>query len=130
MNHYKYHVSDPADSRFEATGYLEGGELVLDIKTELESGERSIGLRALDQLRKILTHFTPRYESLRVCWTYGDNLKAFNNAAAAGATREEAVLRTMIGHQIALAGYADVSIRILEGLPARYTKVVASFRKS
>ena len=66
-SHYKYHVSDPIDPRFEATASVNAGELVFDIRIELESGERSTVLRGADQLRKILAYFAPRYESLRVC---------------------------------------------------------------
>jgi len=130
MNHYKYHVSDPIDPRFEATAYVDRSELLFDLKVELESGERSTILRAPDQLRKILAHFAPRYDSLRFSWSYGENLKAFNRAAATGASKEEAALQTVIGRQVALAGYENASIQTLEGLPARYTKVVVSFRKT
>jgi hypothetical protein len=129
MNHYRYQVSDPIDPRFQASASVEAGELAFDIRTELETGERSTVLRGPDQLRKILAHFAPRFESLRVCWSYGDNLKAFNRATAAGATHEEAVLRTWTGHQLALSRYSNVAIRSLEGFPLRYTKVVVCFRK-
>lgn len=129
MNHHKYHVADPIDPRFEATATLNEGELLFNIRVELESGERSIFLRAPDQLRKILAYFAQRYDSLRVCWSYGDNLKNFNRAIAAGATNEEAALRTPTGHQLALAGYSDVAIQSLEGLRARHTKVGVCFRK-
>jgi hypothetical protein len=129
MSHYKYHAADPIDARFEATASMNAGELVFDIRVELESGERSISLRGPDQLRKILAYFAQRYDSLRVCWSYGDNLKTFNRAIAAGATNEEAVLRTATGHQLALAGYSNVAIQSLEGLCARHTKVVVCFRK-
>jgi hypothetical protein len=129
MNHYRYHAADPIDPRFEATAYVKAGELFFDIRVELESGERSISLRGPDQLRKILAYFAQRYDSLRVCWMYGDNLKTFNRAIAAGATNEEAVLRTATGHQLALAGYSNVVIQSLEGLRARHTKVVVCFRK-
>jgi hypothetical protein len=129
MNHYRYHTADPLDPRFEATAYVKAGELFFDIRVELDSGERSISLRGPDQLRKILAYFAHRYDSLRVCWSYGDNLKAFNRAIAAGATNEEAVLRTTTGHQLALAGYSNVTIQSLEGLSARHTKLVVCFRK-
>jgi hypothetical protein len=129
MDHYKYQVSDPIDSRFRVTAFVDSGELAFDIRTELESGERSTVLRGPDQLRKILAHFSPRYQSLRVCWSHGDNLKDFNRAIAAGVTHEEAVLRTWTGQQLALSGYSNVAIRTLEGSPSRYTKVVACFRK-
>ena len=54
MNHYRYHAADPLDPRFEAIAYVNAGELLFDIRVELESGERSISLRGPDQLRKIL----------------------------------------------------------------------------
>jgi hypothetical protein len=129
VNHYRYHAADPVDPRFEATASVNAGELVFDIKVELESGERSNSLRGPDQLRKILAYFAQRYDSLRVYWAYGENLKAFNRAVAAGATNEEAVLRTATGNQLALAGYSNVAIQSLEGLRARHTKVVVCFRK-
>jgi hypothetical protein len=129
MNYYRYHVADPIDPRFEATASLNAAELLFDIKVELESGQRSISLRGPDQLRKILTHFAQRFDRLRVCWSYGDNLKAFNRAIAAGTTNEEAVLRTATGHQLALAGYSNVAIESLEGSRASHTKVVVCFRK-
>jgi hypothetical protein len=129
MDHYKYQISDPIDSRFQVNAFVDAGELALDIRTELETGERSTVLRGPDQLRKILAHFVLRYDSLRVCWTQGENLKDFNRAVAAGATHEEAVLRTWTGHQLALSGYSNFAIRTLEGSPCRYTKVVVCFRK-
>jgi hypothetical protein len=128
MNHYRYHVADPIDPRFEATASVNEGELLFDIRVELESGERSTVLRGPDELRKILAHFVPRYQSLRVCWSYGDNLKAFNRATAAGAPTDEAALRTWTGHQLALAGYSNVSIQSLEGSTGRFTKVTVCFR--
>ena len=129
MNHYEYHLTDPIDSRFEATASVNKGELLFNIRIELESGERSTVLRGPDELRKILAHFVPRYQTVRVCWSYGDNLKAFNRAIAVGATADEAALRTWTGHLLALAGYSNVSIRSLEGSTARFTKVVVCFRK-
>jgi hypothetical protein len=129
MNHYRYHVADPIDPRFEATASVNKGELLFDIRVELESGERSTVLRGPDELRKILAHFVPRYQSVRVCWSYGDNLRAFNRATAAGATTDEAALRTWTGHQLALAGYSNVSIQSLEGSTGRFTKVTVCFRK-
>jgi hypothetical protein len=129
MEHYRYSVSDPADARFFATAVVEEEELLIDIRTELASGERSVGLNALGQLRQILAHFFPRYKSIRASWWAGENLVTFNRATAAGATPEEAVLRTTLGHQIALAGFARVLIRSLEGFRGRYTKIVVSFMR-
>ena len=129
MNHYEYHVTDPIDSRFEATASVNKGELLFNITIELESGERSTVLRAPDELRKILAHFVPRYQTVRVCWSYGDNLKAFNRATSVGATADEAALRTWTGHQLALAGYSNVSIQSLEGSTGRFTKVTVCFGK-
>ena len=129
MNHYRYHVLDPVDPRFEATATVNEGELLCDIRVELETGERSTVLRGPDQLRKILAHFIPRYQSVCVCWSYGDSLKAFNRAMAAGAIADEAALRTWVGHQLAMAGYSSVSIQSLEGSTTRFTKVTVCFRK-
>jgi hypothetical protein len=129
MNHYRYSVSDPADPRFQATAVIEGEELVVDLRTESEYGERSAVLWAPDHIRKIMAHFVPRYKSVRTSWCVGDNLITFNRAIAAGATPEEAAIRTLLGHQIALAGYSRAEIRSLEGHPARYTRVVVSFLK-
>ena len=129
MDHYRYSVSDPADPRFFATGVIENEELLIDIRTELASGERSSALSGLSQLRRILAHFFPRYKSIRTSWCFGENLVTFNRATAAGATPEEAALRTTLGHQVALAGFSSVLIRSLEGFPGRYTKIVVSFTK-
>jgi hypothetical protein len=129
MNHYRYSVSDPADPRFQATGVIEGEELVVDLQTESELGERSAVLLELDHLRKIMVHFVPLYKSVRTSWSVGDNLLAFNRAIATGATPEGAAIRTSFGHQVALAGYSRVEIRSLEGHPARYIKIVVSFLK-
>jgi hypothetical protein len=129
MEHYRYSVSDPVDPRFYATAVVEEEELFMDIRTELASGERSSALNGLSQLRQILAHFFPRYESIQTSWWFGENLATINRATAAGATPEEAVLRTTLGHQIALAGFARVLIRSLEGFPARYTKIVVSFMR-
>ena len=129
MEHYRYSVSDPVDPRFKATGVIEREELVIDLQTESESGERSADLWAQDQLRKIMAHFVTRYKSVRTSWCVGDNLVTFNRAIAAGATAEEAAIRTLLGHQLALAGCSRAEIRSLEGHPARYTKVVVSFLK-
>jgi len=127
MDHYRYFISDPADPRFQATAMIENGELVIDIRTELESGARSTALQEADQLRKILTHFFPLYTSIRTSWCYGQNLAALNRAIASGAAPEEAALKTMLGHQIALAGFSRARIRSLEGFPARYKRVAVSF---
>jgi hypothetical protein len=127
MEHYRYSVSDPGDPRFFATAVVEEEELLIDIRRELPSGERSAALNGSSQLRQILAHFYPRYKSIRTTWCFGENLVTFNRATAAGATPEEAVLRTTLGHQIALAGFARVLIRSLEGSPGRYTKIVVSF---
>jgi hypothetical protein len=129
MDHYRYSVSDPADPRFHAAAVIEGEELLVDIRTELESGERSAVLNEVDQLRKILAHFFPRYKSIRLSWWFGDNWATFNRATAAGATPEEAAVRTALGHQVALAGFSRALIRSLEGFPARYTKIVVSFMR-
>jgi hypothetical protein len=129
MNHYTYHVADPIDPRFEVTASVNEAELLVDIRVELETGERSTVLRGPYELRKILAHFVPRYQSVRVCWSYGDNLKTFNRATAVGAAADEAALRTWTGHQLALAGYSNVSIQSLEGSTAHFTKVVVSFGK-
>ena len=89
-------MSDPVDSRFKATGVIEGEELVVDLRTELESGERSANLWAPYHLRKIMAHFVPRYKSVRTSWSVGENLMTFNRAIAAGATPEVAAIRTSI----------------------------------
>jgi hypothetical protein len=129
MDHWRYLVSDPNDPRFRVTALIEEEELVIDIHTELESGERSAALNAAVQLRRILAHFFPRYQSIRTSWQFGDNLAAFNRCTAAGATPEEAAIRIPVGHQLALAGYPRPLILSLEGCPARYTKIVLRFRK-
>jgi hypothetical protein len=129
MDHSRYVVSDPSDPRFRVTALIEEEELVIDLRTELESGERSAVLTATDQLRRILARFVPRYRSVRVSWWFGENLVAFNRCVASGASPEEAALRTAVGHQLALAGYPIPRILSLEGFTARYTKVVVSFRK-
>ncbi len=129
MDHYRYSVSDPVDPRFKATGVIEREELIIDLHTESESSERSADLWMPDQVRKIMAHFVPRYKSVRTHWCVGDNLVTFNRAIAAGATPEEAAIRTLLGHQVALAGYSRAEIRSLEGNPGRYTKVVVSFLK-
>jgi hypothetical protein len=129
MDHSRYMVLDPSDPRFRVTALIEEEELVIDLRTELESGERSTALKAADQLRRILARFVPRYRSIRISWRFGENLVAFNRCTAAGATPEEAALRTAVGHQLALAGYPRPDILSLEGFTARYTKVVVSFRR-
>jgi hypothetical protein len=63
MEHYLYSVSDPADARFFASAVVEEEELLIDIRTELASGERSAGLNASGELRRILAHFFPRYQT-------------------------------------------------------------------
>ena len=74
MDHSRYLVSDPNDPRFRVTALIEEEELVIDIRTELESGERSAALNAADQLRRILARFFPRYKSIRTSWRFGENL--------------------------------------------------------
>jgi hypothetical protein len=127
MDHYDYSVSDPIDPRFQASATVLHGELLLTIRTQLESGERAPALREADQFRRIVTHFARRFHSISVSWSYGDDLAAFNRAAAAGATPEEAALRTWTGQQAALAGFSCVQIRSLERQPGRYSKVAVSF---
>jgi hypothetical protein len=127
MDHYRYSATDPDDPRFCATAVVEDEELLTDIRTELESGERSALLNGADQLRKILAHFFPRYKSVRTSWWCGENLATFNRGVAAGATPEEAVVRAPMGHQLALAGFSRIVIQSLQGFPARYTKIVVRF---
>src|ERR1700722_18821302 len=127
MDHWRYLVSDPVRSSFYARGEIEDEELLIDIRTELESGERSAVLNGPDQLRKILAHFFPRYKSVRTSWWCGENLATFNRGVAAGATPEEAVVRAPMGHQLALAGFSRIVIQSLQGFPARYTKIVVRF---
>jgi hypothetical protein len=127
MDHYRYSATDPDDPRFCATAVVEDEELLIDIRTELESGERSAVLNGPDQLRKILAHFFPRYKSVRTSWWCGENLATFNRGVAAGATPEEAVVRAPMGHQLALAGFSRIVIQSLQGFPARYTKIVLRF---
>ncbi len=129
MDHWRYSVSDPVCASFYARGEIEEEELLIDLRTELESGERSAVLNGADQLRKILAHFFPRYKSVRVSWWFGENLVTFNRALAAGATPEVAAQRTVFGHQVALAGFSRAQILSLEGSPARYTKVIVSFSR-
>jgi hypothetical protein len=127
MDHYRYLATDPGDPRFFATAVVEDEELLIDIRTELESGERSAVLKGADQLRKVLAHFVPRYKSVRTSWWFGDNLAAFNRGIAAGATPEEAVVRAPMGHQLALAGFSRIVTQSVQGFPARYTKIVVRF---
>src|ERR1700675_1275323 len=101
MDHRRYSVSDPVRSCFHSIAVMEEEELLIDVRTELESGERSAVLNGADQLRKILAHFFPRYKRVRVSWWFGENLVAFNRALAAGATPEVAAQRTVFGHQVA-----------------------------
>jgi hypothetical protein len=129
MEHYRYSVLDPVDPRFFANAVVEEEELLIEIRTELASGERSAALNGANQLRQIQAHFFPRYKSIRTSWCFGENLVTFNRATAAGLTIEEAVLSTALGHQVALAGFSRVLIRSLEGFPARYTKIVVSFTR-
>jgi hypothetical protein len=129
MDHYRYSVSDSTDPCFKAIGVIEREELVIDLHTGSESSVRPGDMWALDHVRKIMAHFAPHYKSVRTSWCVGDNLVTFNRAIAAGATPEEAAIRTLLGHQVALAGYSQVQILSLEGHPARYTKVVVSFLK-
>ena len=129
MNYNEYRATDPIDPRFAAVAFLEADELRFDIRVELESGERSTTLRWQDQLRKILAYFANRFKTLRVCWSHGENLTAFNRVMATGAEPEQAARQTLIGHQLCLAGYSDISVRSQEGLRTRYTKVVVCFRK-
>jgi hypothetical protein len=127
MEHYDYSVSDPVDPRFEASATVQRGQLLLSIRTQLESGERSPALREAEQFRKIVAHFARRFHSISVSWSYGDDLAAFNRAAAAGATPEEAALRTCTGQQAAVAGFSRVQIESLERQPGRYSKVAVNF---
>jgi hypothetical protein len=129
MEHYRYSFLDPVDPRFFANAVVEEEELLIEIRTELASGERSAALNGANQLRQIQAHFFPRYKSIRTSWCFGENLVTFNRATAAGLTIEEAVLSTALGHQVALAGFSRVLIRSLEGFPARYTKIVVSFTR-
>jgi len=127
MDHYRYSATDPGDPRFCATAVVKDEELLIDIRTELESGESSGVLNGPDQLRKILAHFFPRYKSVRTSWWCGENLATFNRGIAAGATPGEAAVRAPMGHQLALGGFSRIVIQSLQGFPARYTKIVVRF---
>ncbi len=128
-DHFRYTASDPADPRFQALAFIESGELVLCIQTQLETGERSRVLRGEDQFRRIVTHFARRFRSIRDTWIVGDNLKEFNRAIGAGVSNDTAAMMTWTGTQAAAAGYPRVRILSLEGSPGRYTKVVLAFSR-
>jgi hypothetical protein len=57
MEHWRYSAADPTDPRFHAKALIEEGELLVDVQTELESGERSAVLNEAEQLRRMLAHF-------------------------------------------------------------------------
>jgi len=123
----RYSASDPANPRFQAFATLEEDELTLLIRTKLPNGQRSTVLHGAEQFKKILVHFAGRFRSIRGSWSYDDNLATFNRAVLAGASPEEAALKTWTGQQAAAAGYGRAVIRSVEGQPGNYTKVVASF---
>ena len=128
-DHFRYTASDPTDPRFQALAFVDSGELVLCIQTQLPTGERSRVFRGEDQFRRIVTHFAGRFRSIRDTWISGDNLKEFNRAIGAGVSHDNAAVMTGTGTQAAAAGYSSVKIVSLEGLPGRYTKVVLSFSR-
>jgi len=57
-----------------------------------------------------------------------DNLDSFNAAVRGGASLEEATLATFTGKMSSRAGFSNVEIVELRGMPGKYTNVGALFR--
>jgi hypothetical protein len=126
----RYAVEDPANFRFMARGSVNAsGELSIDLRMQLESGERSTLLRGSEQFQAILDFFRGKFTAFKGHWQAGSNLAKFNELTAEGVPEKVAAGLTWTGEQAKAAGYTKVTVQKTEGTPGHYTSVKVLFQR-
>jgi hypothetical protein len=123
-----YRVHDAANSKFYAQGRLGShGELEIDLRTELQTGEKSAALKGREQFRNIVNFFRGGFSAIKGNWQFGTNLDKVNELTARGIPLEEAAAQTWSAEQA--RGFGFEKVRILEavGRPGNYTTVKVLF---
>lgn len=124
----QYLVEDTAHRRFIAMGQVgRHGELLISIRNQLETGQRSTLLKGSEQFRAILGFFEGKFTSIHGNWQFGTNLARFNELTAQGLSPEVAAARTWTGQQAADAGFRSVRILHSQGEPGKYTSVKVEY---
>ncbi|MCX0270609.1 hypothetical protein NLM24_07805 [Nocardia zapadnayensis] len=124
----RYFVQDTANPRFVAHGSVSSrGELSIDLRTQLEDGQRSTRLRGAEHFQAILKFFEGEFTSIKANWQYGTNLARLNELTARGLPLEAAAARTWTGEQAGIAGFRTLRILNSQGDPGRYTTVKVEF---
>jgi hypothetical protein len=124
-----YVAVDPANKQLVAAGYFREGELELHIRAQTDAGIRG-AIRGAEQFKKIVDYFgLEKIRSIKGSWSFGDNLSAFNNAIAGGATPEAAAAGTWTGKQAKEVGFTAVHVMRTYGVAGNYTKVEVSFTR-
>ena len=126
----RYLVTDSTNVRFQAYAYIEDGFLQITLRTKLENGLHLTELQGATQFQLMLGHFIGRFKGIRGNWTYGDNLKLFNNGVHEGLSLEQSALKTWTGRQAQMAGYSRVEVVELYGLPGSFNQVKVNFLPS
>ncbi|MET9076997.1 RICIN domain-containing protein [Streptomyces sp. NPDC004232] len=88
--------------------------------------------RGSEMFNAALAHFGDAVEGIKGYWqdggTLSDNLNSFNAAVRGGASLKEAALNeTFTGKMAARAGFTEVEITELRGMPGHYTNVGVTF---
>jgi hypothetical protein len=107
-------------------------QLQLFFRTRQSKAERSFVLHGTEHLQKALQHLDGQFDTICAEWVpaFGDNLDAFNEAVAAGASKEEAALTaTWTGPRAADAGYSKVSISSVTPEEPPFTNVEVRFSR-
>ncbi|WP_328413605.1 RICIN domain-containing protein [Streptomyces violaceus] len=88
--------------------------------------------RGSEMFNAALAHFGDNVKGVKAYWQNGgelsDNLDSFNAAVRGGASLEEAAAATFTGKMSKRAGFSNVEITELRGMPGHYTNVGATFR--
>ncbi len=126
----RYYIQDTASPRFVAHGTVSRhGELSMDLRTQLEDGQRSTLLRGAEHFQAIVRFFDSEFTSLVSNWQYGTNLAHVNELTARGLSLEDAAARTWTGEQAEKAGFQMLRIVNSQGDPGRYTSVKVAFTR-
>ncbi len=128
-----YTADDLIDPEFFTSGQLESnGALRLYFKTRTRStGRASKVLRGSEQFSEIFNHFGALVKKIIGEWVSGDNLEKFNQLTGAPLFLNEfdAALQTWTGKNAAKFRYTEVTVKILDGTPGHYKKVIVEFKK-
>jgi hypothetical protein len=124
----RYYIQDTASPRFIAHGSVSRhGELSIDLRTQLEDGQRSTLLSGAEHFQAIVKFFEGEFTSIVSNWQYGTNLAHVNELTARGLSLEAAAASTWSGKQAEKVGFQMLRILNSRGDPGRYTSVKVEF---